>query len=394
MPRVWVPLDAAGAAAFFQRTFISKDRRHKGWAWIKVMIKQVLIRLPGQSPIAILAQRAEFSKESADLPILAWVREHWAGWRLGSVPRMLSCLLVTEGYRDINKCALLVFSEPSANPVLAVKIPRIKAAARSILREAAALEFLDGMGGISGVPRPIWCGPLGPLPALVQTALPGRALIGTIDSSNCRSVALQVTDWLAMLARRTARPDDNGRWVRLVEPTIACFERNFGLLPGVGARNRLSLTPEAAAGLPLVVEHRDLSPWNVLARADGTIAVLDWESSEVAGFPGLDLLYFLAYLAFQAEKIPYRTASAELRACYRRTLNPATPMGALRAECLARYAVKIGVSPGRLEMLAPLAWMIHSQSEHRNFAADAGREPTRERLRDSVFLALLEEESR
>ena len=50
--------------------------------------------------------------------------------------------------------------------------------------------------------------------------------------------------------------------------------------------------------MPETFEHRDCSPWNLLVTTSGELAVLDWESAEQNGLPAIDLVYFLAYLAF------------------------------------------------------------------------------------------------
>jgi hypothetical protein len=275
-----------------------------------------------------------------------------------------------------------------------VKIPRVPEAAKGLEREAAVLGFLDARGGLAGAPKAFWIGPFGPLPAMAQSALPGRSVLASLRATDARDLAVQVTDWLVMLAQRTARPDDGGRWSRLAVPALASMGEQLASLgmspPGAGT----PLTAASLEGLPLVVEHRDCAPWNLVRGSAGDLRVLDWESAEIDGLPGLDLLYFLAYLAFALEQVPFHVASTDLRAAYRRSLDPTSPTGAIRAECLGRYARALGIVPERLAALAPLAWAIHFASEYRNFAADAGPTPLRDRLRQSVFLTLLDEDAR
>ncbi len=86
-----------------------------------------------------------------------------------------------------------------------------------------------------------------------------------------------------------------------------------------------------------VPEQRDFGPWNVLVTPAGDIAVLDWESADVDGLPALDLLYYLAYAAFNVD----RASDRERRvASFRRSLDAATPTGAIRRDCLARIAAR------------------------------------------------------
>ena len=84
----------------------------------------------------------------------------------------------------------------------------------------------------------------------------------------------------------------------------------------------------------------------------GELAVLDWESAELDGLPGVDLAYFLAYLAFFVEKIR-RTEpmlggrklaegmlAERMLAAYRRAADLATPTGRLQAACQAAVGQK------------------------------------------------------
>jgi hypothetical protein len=70
-------------------------------------------------------------------------------------------------------------------------------------------------------------------------------------------------------------------------------------------RQDLALPPElrAAAGAlagrewPVVRQHGDLVPWNVLQGAAGRLTAVDWESGCAEGFPGLDVAHYLLQVA-------------------------------------------------------------------------------------------------
>ena len=66
----------------------------------------------------------------------------------------------------------------------------------------------------------------------------------------------------------------------------------------------------------------------------------------------------------------------------------------MRRDCLARYAGALGLDPGELRALRPLAWLIHAHSDARHAAADAGGAPPPHLLARSLFLGLWEEEVR
>jgi aminoglycoside phosphotransferase (APT) family kinase protein len=123
----------------------------------------------------------------------------------------------------------------------------------------------------------------------------------------------------------------------------------------------------------------------------GGLGVLDWESAEPEGLPALDLLYFLAYASFAADRARDRDTRV---ASYRRSLDPGTRTGAVRRECLARYMAAQGLDPAQLRPLRALVWLMHTPSDFRHAAADAGGPPPSAALGRSLFLALWTEELR
>jgi aminoglycoside phosphotransferase (APT) family kinase protein len=143
------------------------------------------------------------------------------------------------------------------------------------------------------------------------------------------------------------------------------------------------------AGLPSVPEHRDFSPWNVHLAADGGIVVHDWESAEPVGLPLMDLVYFLAYLAFFQRSVTDTEHCAEV---YRESRDPATAIGSVHADAIARYADRVGLDHAHVRGLHVLTWLIHTRSEYLRFAADAGGSPAPTALNRSLFLALWREE--
>jgi hypothetical protein len=53
---------------------------------------------------------------------------------------------------------------------------------------------------------------------------------------------------------------------------------------------------------PVVVQHGDLAPWNMLRARDGRLVAIDWEYGRIDGLPGLDLAQFVLQVAMLIER--------------------------------------------------------------------------------------------
>jgi hypothetical protein len=396
--RFWLPLDSRAAQRHVRqlqrggRTLIRRAGR---------LLLGVLSRAAGRTPlfqsVCAVARKSPASTldaQSGDRALLERVQEGWSAWGLGAAPRRLSCLLVAEGQRSISKCVALVFAESDARPRLAIKLPRVPEAIPALAREAMNLRTLHARhpDAFPGIPRIVFEEQRGPRTLLGETALIGTPLRAFIRRGAYRELALKATEWLAAFARRTARRASSSWQERIGAPALADFSSRFGEVVDARLVRRTRELLESLGPLPVVAEQRDFSPWNVLMGPRGELIVLDWESAELDGLPVLDLIYFLTYLACDFERVPFDTASDRLRESYRRALDPASFTGRVRAECLARYAIELGLDTASLPALAVLAWLIHSRSDYRSFTADAGGPPDRTVLGRSVFLSFWEEE--
>jgi hypothetical protein len=303
----------------------------------------------------------------------------------------LPCLLLTGGQRSINKVVALPFPPGEGKPASVVKFSRLPEADRALEREAAALEAVErSRPRLDGVPRLLARGRRAGGRALAESAIYGEPLIGALSPQSFEGLAGRVTEWLVGLAEGS--PAAAGDWkARLLAEPLAEFERNFGGVasPGTVAAARMLL--DELDDLPQVCEHRDCSPWNVILSDGGAPALLDWESAEPLGLPGLDLSYFLANAAFVLEGA---LESGRTRESYARLLDRSTPLGAVAASCGEEYRARLGLSPRTFAALRVLCWIVHSRSDHRHLEIEAAGAPKPERLRDSTYLGLLEEELR
>ena len=293
-------------------------------------------------------------------------------------------LLLTTGHRSINKAVGLTFEPGGEHPAEAVKFARVAEAEPGLEREAAVLRRLDEVRpNLAGVPRLLGEGSRAGRLAVVQEAVAGELLLDALRPQNFEAVAMAVSELLVELARSGDRRQADDWRRRLVAEPLDWFEEHFGATSRAG---------ELLAGLGELspaCEHRDCSPWNVLLAPAGDPVLLDWESAEPDGLPGMDLVYFLANCAFVLDGA---LESGRTRESYARLLDRATPHGRIAAKATEAYTAALGISAEDFRRLRLLTWIVHSRSDYRHLQLESPAGPTPEALRESVFLGLVEEE--
>jgi Phosphotransferase enzyme family len=401
--RFWVPLETHGS---FQHFIASRPQPRHALRRLGSPILRFAWRLSMRIGLAVPICAVARKTDRMDVPagqsgsrpqtqVEPWffpmLRERWSEWGLGGKPERLSWLLLTGGPRAISKIVGLVFAEPDSRPRIAAKMPRVAESLETLRKEADILCSLHQLRpeGFSGIPQVLFWQQDNDQVVLGETALAGTPLLYLLRRHNYRHLALKGTYWLSEMAgplkARTAW------WHRLVEPVFEDFSTSFGEIVDQRMLDETRSTLGGLGSLPLVCEQRDFSPWNVLLSPENELVVLDWESAELNGLPGLDLWYFLTHLAiFLEDAIP----AGRVRTAYRKLLDASTFTGSIAAECVAYYVQKLRISSEDFSRLRMLVWLVHSRSEYMHFTADRGGPPPAEKLRRSVFFQLWEEEVR
>ncbi|HET9196890.1 MAG TPA: glycosyltransferase [Solirubrobacterales bacterium] len=304
----------------------------------------------------------------------------------GEIPLSPACplLLLTTGHRSINKAVGLAFEPRATEPGKAVKFARVPEAEPGLEREGAVLRQLrEERPDLAGVPRLVGEGSRNGRLAVVQEAVAGESLLDALRPENFEDVALRVTRLLVELANSGDPAPAAGWRERLVAEPLAWFEQHFG--GADAAKEQLGGLGE----MPATVEHRDCSPWNLLMSPAGDPVLLDWESAEPAGLPGLDLVYFLANCAFVLDGA---LENGRTRETYAQLLDPATAHGRVAAAAIAEYSGALGISAADFRRLRLLTWIVHSRSDYRHLQLESPGAPSAEALRGSTFFGLVEEE--
>jgi glycosyltransferase involved in cell wall biosynthesis len=369
LPQFWLPVESPEAVGYLLST------RRPGavlrWLW-RLAHKGGLL-----APLYVVGRRADAGTEDVPLPASA------------------SLLLLTTGHRSINKAVGLAFKPGAEKPTMAAKFARVPEAEPGLEREALVLRRLgEERPGVKGVPRLRGEGRRAGRLAVVQDAVEGESLLDLLRPENFEAMALQVTRVLIDLAHNDGsaiepaiNPRGGGKMP--ARDALDWFAQGFGPVVDAALVDKARALLADLGDLPPVPEHRDCSPWNILITPAGDPVLLDWESAEPDGLPGMDLVYFLANCAFVLDGA---LESGRTRESYARLLDPTTSHGRVAARAIAEYTTALSIFPEDFRRLRLLCWVIHSRSDYRHLQLESPGEPSPEALRRSMFLGLVEEE--
>jgi hypothetical protein len=111
--------------------------------------------------------------------------------------------------------------------------------------------------------------------------------------------------------------------------------------------------------IPLVYVHGDLTMSNVLVRAAGPLAVVDWEAARPAGFPLGDFVYAAVDAVAAGER--YRDRAAAFDRCFR----VGHSVGRSVRQACGRLQRAIDLSPDAATIAFHACWLSHATNESR-----------------------------
>lgn len=260
------------------------------------------------------------------------------------------------GYRS-QKPLFLLRDTDAEGPSFVLKITQDPVFNARLLTEASALATIaaDGLADAASVPQVVAATEHGGLAVVIETAWDGQPFRAHSTAEPHCPFAARAVEWFTALGERSAVPagDDDALHrgaVRLVDRYLDVFS------PAAHHRSRLAGEVERlrGRGAPAVFVHGDPGNWNLMARADGSIGVLDWENARRGGPPGWDLLLFLkTYGTFVAEAAGRRYTTATFAEQFR----AGSDLRPMIDRSLLGYAERVGVDVDVLEVLTLLCWV-------------------------------------
>lgn len=138
-------------------------------------------------------------------------------------------------------------------------------------------EVLSGLPKGVG-PLPLRYGSLGAGIALHTTPVPGKLLPAKLPP------AAGFASFLQILTAAPPLPLEVHPWAQAIRvPGEGCVERWLEAL--------------ADRKWPVVIQHGDLAPWNLLSAPNGKLRAIDWEYGSQTGFPYVDLAQYMFQVA-------------------------------------------------------------------------------------------------
>jgi hypothetical protein len=201
------------------------------------------------------------------------------GWPLGEfvrevLPGSVSATVLVGEPSPVQKVTARL-CDPKGRVLGYVKYAEKEPARRRLRQEYRVLSRLpDGVG-----PDPLKYGLLADGEALVSTPLLGRHLPANLTALD------EVTGFLRKLVVSRPLPVEAHPWTR-----------------DIREKSEMDLGPwlEALSGRdwPVVIQHGDLAPWNVLQGPEGALGAVDWECGSLESMPYLDLTHYILQVSF------------------------------------------------------------------------------------------------
>jgi hypothetical protein len=273
--------------------------------------------------------------------------------------------LVAPGDYPSQKVLFFLFARAGAKPESVVKITRDPRFNPRLENEWRALTLLHerGLGAEGSLPRPLFLGVHRGLAVLGESAIDGEPFRKRTHATADCPHARHAVDWLLELGTATAtKGRADAPSISGLEPLFEQFKRLYDLEAGaedfLGAQ--ISALTRGTDGLPLVFQHGDPGPWNILVTEDGRTAFLDWEAAEPQGMPLWDLFHFLRSYSFTISRA---AGTRDALGSFSEQWLEDSDFSRLLAETTSRFCARTGLAPGLVEPLFYACWMHRALKE-------------------------------
>jgi SAM-dependent methyltransferase len=395
--RMYLPLDIPGALRWYVTTLYNA---FSPWQYLLKAGLGVVTGLDGRRFAPFAPRLAVTAVAGQARPSAPSVLEHPA-----LPPELqglgLRPLLLTYGG---DRVVMLPFAAGSIQPAAVLKVPKLPGFNGRTENEQATLRHLWSRLDPTmrrSIPRSLGTLRCGEVTVGIESYAPGQLLFrsserwGASRQERLNDLRLAAA-WLgefhlqAQVCRPSWGASESSQWV---EGPFDAYRRAFGI---TGSEERLFAEAREYAisltgtPLPIVLQHRDFTVWNI-ARFGRQLGVLDWEGSR----PGPALCDLLHFVTHWYEIVRHAHHEAARQRCFRRLLfepDQGDPFCEAVHHVLARYMERLDMNRRFFPLLLVYTWveLALRRSDQQRLQEETYPDP-RDGNRNFAFLAILAE---
>ncbi len=251
-------------------------------------------------------------------------------------------------------------------PEYLVKLTRAPQFNYRLENEVHALRALQHakVPGAHVLPRIVFSGHHSGLALAAQTAVPGEPFNRRTEATPDCPYARAAVNWLVDLGQATVNTEEAtaAEVAQILESLVTRLADIYRLTPQHLAflEQQLAVLAASSQPFPLVFQHGDPGPWNVLVRPDGTPVFIDWEAAEPLGMPLWDIWYF--WRSFSVRVARKKGVRDRLEAFLQEFLS-ASELSIRIVASVRRYCEQVGVPREWVSPLFYLCWAHRALKE-------------------------------
>jgi len=232
--------------------------------------------------------------------------------------------------------------------------------------EHRTLKILQerGIGTRETVPQIAFFGYHNDLAIVGETSIEGTPFRQRTTTTTDCPYAQAVIDWLTYLGEASVdfTTATAGQVAEGLDTLFKRFSQIYHLSPAHYdfMAKQIAVIRATENTFPLLLQHGDPGPWNVLVTPGGDIAFLDWEAAEIKGMPLWDMFYFLRSYCME---IARANGIHDRLDGFTQLFLTESPFNQLVAKSAKQYCQLIGLAQELVEPLFYTCWMHRALKE-------------------------------